>query len=114
MAEAVISLDPEGAARAREGFAEAWQNLTVTADSSGHMNVDACVPAEDGVFLSQRIAALIAERVCRRDPRRIGQQRVMALAEITGVPGKTLTCRCGHGDCSKNPTPASIDLVGPN
>ncbi|NDZ92703.1 HNH endonuclease [Streptomyces sp. SID6673] len=114
LAEAVISLDPEGAARAREGFAEAWQNLTVTADSSGHMNVDACVPAEDGVFLSQRIAALIAERVCRRDPRRIGQQRVMALAEITGVPGKTLTCRCGHGDCSKNPTPASIDLVGPN
>ncbi|WAC57439.1 HNH endonuclease signature motif containing protein [Gordonia sp. SL306] len=37
----------------------------------------------------------------------------MALAEITGVPGKTLTCRCGHGDCSKNPSPDSIDPVDP-
>ncbi|WAC53599.1 HNH endonuclease [Gordonia sp. SL306] len=112
LAEAVISLDPEGAAQAREGFGEAWQNLTVKADSSGHMNVDACVPAEDGVHLSQRIAALIAARLCRRDRRRLGQQRVMAFAEITGVPGKTLTCRCGRDDCPNTPTP-DPDLPDP-
>ncbi|NED63537.1 hypothetical protein G3I15_21645, partial [Streptomyces sp. SID10244] len=41
--EVVISLDPEGAAEAREGFAQAWQNVTVSNDSSGHANIDACV-----------------------------------------------------------------------
>ncbi|GAA3722769.1 hypothetical protein GCM10022238_41620 [Gordonia hankookensis] len=114
MAEVVISLDPDGAAQTREQFAEVWQNLTVTADSSGHMNLDGCVPAEDGVHLSQRISTLIAERLCRRDPRRIGQQRVAALAEITGVPGKTLTCHCGHHDCPQRPTPNPTDTTDPS
>ncbi|MBD1320058.1 DUF222 domain-containing protein [Gordonia hankookensis] len=114
LAEVVISLDPDGAAQTREQFAEVWQNLTVTADSSGHMTLDGCVPAEDGVHLSQRIAALIAERLCRRDPRRIGGQRVAALAEITGVPGTTLTCHCGHHDCPQRPTPNPTDPTEPS
>ncbi|WAC57372.1 HNH endonuclease signature motif containing protein [Gordonia sp. SL306] len=113
LAETVISLDPDGAAHAREEFAHTWQNLTITADSSGHMNLDGCVPAEDGVHRSQRISTLIAERLCRRDPRRIGQQRVTALAEITGVPGKTLTCHCGHNDCPRHPTPEPTETTEP-
>ncbi|MYR07912.1 HNH endonuclease [Gordonia sp. SID5947] len=103
LADIVISLDPDAATEARHEFADAWQNLTVTADAAGHMNLDACIPAEDGVHLTQRITALIAARICRRDPRRIGQHRVMALAEIIGVPGKTLTCGCGHGNCPTQP-----------
>ncbi|MYR07281.1 HNH endonuclease [Gordonia sp. SID5947] len=111
LADIVISLDPDAATEARHEFADAWQNLTVTADAAGHMNLDACIPAEDGVHLTQRITALIAARICRRDPRRIGQHRVMALAEIIGVPGKTLTCGCGHGNC---PTQPPTDPVGPS
>ncbi|MGC5255953.1 HNH endonuclease [Gordonia sp. DT218] len=97
--EAVISLDPEAAAEARDGFADAWENVSITDDSSGHANIDACVPAEDAVFLRDRIGALIAVRVCRRDPRTIGRRRVLALAELLGVPGKKLTCACGLDDC---------------
>ncbi|NED62437.1 HNH endonuclease, partial [Streptomyces sp. SID10244] len=41
--EVLISLDPEGAAEARDGFADAWQNVAITDDSSGHANIDACV-----------------------------------------------------------------------
>ncbi|WAC53813.1 HNH endonuclease signature motif containing protein [Gordonia sp. SL306] len=107
--EAVISLDPEGAAEARDGFADAWQNVTITDDSSGHANIDACVPAEDAVFLRERIGALIAERVCRRDPRTIGRRRVLALAELLGVPGKKLTCACGLDECPMRAPDATTD-----
>ncbi|NDZ95056.1 HNH endonuclease [Streptomyces sp. SID6673] len=107
--EVLISLDPEGAAEARDGFADAWQNVAITDDSSGHANIDACVPAEDAVFLRERIGALIAERVCHRDPRTIGRRRVLALAELLGVPGKKLTCACGLDECPMRMPDATTD-----
>ncbi|WAC57030.1 HNH endonuclease signature motif containing protein [Gordonia sp. SL306] len=94
----VISLDPAAAAEARDAFAETWQNLTITNDSSGHANIDACVPAEHGVALREQIAALIAARVCRNDRRTIGRQRVAAFAELAGL-GARLECTCGGDGC---------------
>ncbi|MGC4961395.1 hypothetical protein [Gordonia sp. DT101] len=94
----VISLDPVAAAETREGFAETWQNLTITNDSSGHANIDACVPAEHGVALREQIAALIAARVCRNDRRTIGQQRVAAFVELARLGGR-LVCTCGGDGC---------------
>ncbi|NDZ97387.1 HNH endonuclease [Streptomyces sp. SID6673] len=94
----VISLDPAAAAETREGFTETWQNLTITNDSSGHANIDACVPAEHGVALREQIAALIAAWVCRNDRRTIGRLRVAAFAELAGLGGR-LHCTCGGDGC---------------
>ncbi|MEE3851445.1 hypothetical protein VZC37_13955 [Gordonia sp. LSe1-13] len=97
--DTVITLDPDGYAEARKDTAQMLQNVTFSKAAFGHMDMSASISAEHGVFVSQRIADLIATRVCRRDPRRIGEQRATALAEIHGVPGKELRCECGFDTC---------------
>ncbi|MEE3851451.1 hypothetical protein VZC37_13985 [Gordonia sp. LSe1-13] len=97
--DTVITLDPDGYAEARKDTAQMLQNVTFSKAAFGHMDMSASISAEHGVFVSQRIADLIATRVCRRDPRRIGEQRATALAEIHGVPGKQLRCECGSDTC---------------
>ncbi|WP_425476151.1 HNH endonuclease signature motif containing protein [Gordonia oleivorans] len=54
-----------------------------------------------GAHLAARIAKMISERICPRDPRRQGQVQVAAFAEIQGLPGAQLSCECGRGDCSR-------------
>lgn len=95
----VISMDPDRAAEVREEFGRTYQNVIVTTDASGHASIDACVPAEDGLRISRRIADLIHDRVCPGDPRTLGQQRVAAFAEITRKRGARLACECGRPDC---------------
>ncbi|MDY6810659.1 MAG: hypothetical protein SW127_16835 [Actinomycetota bacterium] len=97
--EALIELDPDRAEKIRDEFGEAWQNVTITDDAYGHVNVDACMPTEHGVHLRDRIARMLKRRVCRLDPRTLGQQRVEALAEIQGAPGAKLRCQCGLDTC---------------
>lgn len=104
LAELVISLDPDAAADLRDEFAARHQDVQITDDAHGHAAIDACVPAELGVHLRKQIAALIAERVCRHDPRRVGEQRVAALAELHHLPGAHLTCDCGRPDCAVGAT----------
>ncbi|MYR07452.1 HNH endonuclease [Gordonia sp. SID5947] len=106
----LIELDPDAAAAARKDFAERNQNVIVRPDAFGHNTVDATVPAEHGVFLRERLAALLALRVCKHDPRTTGQQRVAALAELMGFPAARLTCACGRDGCGRGvdePAPAS-------
>lgn len=95
----IVDLDPDRAAEVREEFAEAWQNVTITTDAAGHTAIEICAPADQGVFLGHRIRELLSARVCPADPRTTGQQRVMAHAELIGVPGARLDCRCGRDDC---------------
>ncbi|WLP88991.1 HNH endonuclease signature motif containing protein [Gordonia sp. NB41Y] len=101
IAEMVIALDPDAAAERRKDFAESAQNVTVTDEAHGHVNVHATVPAEVGLFLACRIRELITERVCSRDPRPLGRLRVEALKEIQGMPGESLQCACGDEFCSR-------------
>ncbi|MEE4025679.1 HNH endonuclease signature motif containing protein [Gordonia sp. PKS22-38] len=96
LADAVISLDPDGAAESRDAIAEAFENITFSNEAGGHMNLDARMPAEHGVHLRDRISALVAVRVCKSDPRTLGRQRILAFGEIVGIPGSTLTCECGE------------------
>ncbi|WHU47520.1 HNH endonuclease signature motif containing protein [Gordonia sp. L191] len=59
------------------------------------MNPDSVIEDRD------TITDLVGERTCRKDPRRVGSLRVIALGEITGVPGAHLDCACGQDDCPK-------------
>lgn len=97
----VIGLDPDAAAVARKDFADRHQDVKIRSDAFGHASIDATVPAEQGVFLKQKLAAMIEARVCRKDGRTIGQQRVAALAEMHGFPGSRLVCECGREDCPR-------------
>ena len=96
----LITLDPDAHAAAREDVAQAFQNVTFAKEAFGHTNLSACLSAEHAVHLQQRIATLLDQRVCRRDPRRIGHRRADALAEIHGVPGAHLHCECGYDTCT--------------
>ncbi|MGC4932767.1 HNH endonuclease, partial [Gordonia sp. DT30] len=110
--EVLISLDPQASAQERDAFDEAFAQVSITNDAVGHVNIEACVPAQVGVFLRDRIAALIGLRVCRNDRRTLGQQRVAALAELTGVPGAHLSCTCGRDGCAratKDPDTEPVD-----
>ncbi|GAA1481934.1 hypothetical protein GCM10009624_23740 [Gordonia sinesedis] len=104
VAELVISLDPDAAAEMRDEFAGRHQDVRVTDDAHGHASIDATVPAEVGVHLRKRIAGLVAERTCDRDPRTVGERRVAAFAELHRLPGARLECACGRGDCALGPT----------
>ncbi|MEE3849798.1 HNH endonuclease signature motif containing protein [Gordonia sp. LSe1-13] len=104
LADAVISLDPDGAAESRDAIAEAFENITFSNEAGGHMNLDACMPAEHGVHLRDRITKLVAARVCKNDPRTLGRQRILAFGEIVGIPGATLTCECGEDTCTAGQT----------
>jgi hypothetical protein len=97
---ALISLDPDAHAQAREDVAQAFQNVTFAKEAFGHMQMSACLSAEHAIHLQHRIADLIAERVCRRDPRRVGHRRAIALAEIHSVPDVRLECACGYDTCT--------------
>ncbi|MED5802654.1 hypothetical protein VX037_16615 [Gordonia sp. Z-3] len=109
----IISLDPDRAAEAREDITDLFGDVTIGAEAFGHMTVDACIPAEHGVHLRDRISALIGRRVCRRDGRSTKAQRVAAFAEIIKAPGAKLRCHCGDDTCparqtrTNNPTPAT-------
>lgn len=98
---ALISMSPDSATEERDTISELVGDVTITAEVAGHSNLDAVIPAHYGVFLKSQIDALIDERTCRKDPRRLGPLRVIALGEITGVPGAHLTCDCGLDTCSK-------------
>ncbi|AFA75778.1 hypothetical protein GPOL_c47820 [Gordonia polyisoprenivorans VH2] len=98
---ALISMNPDSVTEEREDIADLVGHVTITPDVAGHSSLDAVVPAHYGVFLTTQINALIDERTCRKDPRRVGSLRVIALGEITGVPGAHLTCECGQDDCPK-------------
>jgi hypothetical protein len=108
----IISLDPDRAAQTRDDIADLFGDVTIGSEAFGHMTVDACIPAEHGVHLRDRISALIGRRVCRRDGRSIKAQRVAAFAEIIKAPGAKLRCHCGDDTCparqtrTNNPTPA--------
>ncbi|MEE4023839.1 HNH endonuclease signature motif containing protein [Gordonia sp. PKS22-38] len=104
LADAVISLDPDGAAESRDAIAEAFENITFSNEAGGHMNLDACMPAEHGVHLRDRISALVAARVCKSDPRTLGRQRILAFGEIVGIPGASLRCECGDDTCTAGKT----------
>ncbi|MXP22957.1 hypothetical protein GIY30_16590 [Gordonia sp. HNM0687] len=97
---ALISLDPDAHAQAREDVARAFQNVTFAKEAFGHMEMSACLSAEHAIHLQHRIADLLDERVCRRDPRRVGHRRAIALAEIHGVPDVRLQCECGYDTCT--------------
>ncbi|MBE7191851.1 MAG: HNH endonuclease, partial [Gordonia polyisoprenivorans] len=98
---ALISMNPDTVVDERESLSELVENVTITPEVAGHSTLDAVVPAHYGVFLTTQINALIDERTCRKDPRRVGPLRVIALGEITGVPGAHLNCECGQNDCPK-------------
>jgi hypothetical protein len=97
----VIALDPDGAADRREEAAARDQNVRVRRDTNGHCSISVYAPGEMGAHLAARIAKMISERICPRDPRRQGQVQVAAFAEIQGLPGAYLSCECGRGDCSR-------------
>ncbi|MEP9395319.1 HNH endonuclease signature motif containing protein [Gordonia sp. VNK1] len=99
--EMVIALDPDGAADRREEAAARDQNVRVRRDTNGHCSISVYAPGEMGAHLAARIAKMISERICSRDPRRQGQVQVAAFAEIQGLPGAYLSCECGRGDCSR-------------
>ncbi|MCX2965838.1 HNH endonuclease signature motif containing protein [Gordonia aquimaris] len=109
----IISLDPDRAAEAHDDITDLFGDVTIGNEAFGHMTVDACIPAEHGVHLRDRISALISRRVCRRDGRSIKAQRVAAFAEIIKAPGAKLRCHCGDDTCparqtrTNNPTPAT-------
>ena len=98
---ALISMNPDSVIEEREDIADLVGHVTITPDVAGHSALGAVVPAHYGVFLTTQINALIDERTCRKDPRRVGSLRVIALGEITGVPGAHLDCECGQDDCPK-------------
>ncbi|WP_288336925.1 HNH endonuclease signature motif containing protein, partial [uncultured Gordonia sp.] len=98
---ALISMNPDSVTEEREDIADLVGHVTITPDVAGHSSLDAVVPAHYGVFLTTQINALIDERTCRKDPRRVGSLRVIALGEITGVPGARLDCECGLATCTK-------------
>ncbi|MCX2965074.1 HNH endonuclease signature motif containing protein [Gordonia aquimaris] len=100
----IISLDPDRAAQTRDDIADLFGDVTIGAEAFGHMTVDACIPAEHGVHLRDRISALISRRVCRRDGRSIKAQRVAAFAEIIKAPGAKLRCHCGDDTCPAKQT----------
>ena len=104
LSELVIALDPDAAADARHDFADRNQNIHIRPDTHGHVTLDGCLPAEQGVHLAERISALITERLCSDDPRTPGRRRVAALADIQGLPGNHLTCHCGSTDCPATPS----------
>ncbi|MXP21942.1 hypothetical protein GIY30_11335 [Gordonia sp. HNM0687] len=114
----IITLDPDRAVEAHDDIADLFGDVKIGAEAFGHMTVDACIPAEHGVHLRERISALIGRRVCRRDGRSIKAQRVAAFAEIIKAPGATLRCHCGDDTCpatqtrTNNPTPATTPSVG--
>ena len=98
---ALISMSPDSVIEDRDTITDLVENVTITPEVAGHSTLDAVVPAHNGVFLTTQINALIDERTCRKDPRRVGPLRVIALGEITGVPGARLDCECGQDDCPK-------------
>ncbi len=99
---ALISMNPDSVTEEREDIADLVGHVTITTpDVAGHSSLDAVVPAHYGVFLTTQINALVDERTCRKDPRRVGSLRVIALGEITGVPGARLDCECGLESCAK-------------
>ncbi|AFA74254.1 hypothetical protein GPOL_c32400 [Gordonia polyisoprenivorans VH2] len=98
---ALISMSPDSVIEDRDTITDLVENVTITAETAGHSTLDAVVPAHYGVFLTTQINALIDERTCRKDPRRVGSLRVIALGEITGVPGARLDCECGLATCTK-------------
>ncbi|MGV9672118.1 HNH endonuclease [Gordonia sp. NPDC003504] len=99
--EMVIALDPDGAADRREEAAARDQNVRVRRDTNAHCSISVYAPGEMGAHLAARIAQMISQRICPRDPRRRGQVQVAAFAEIQGLPGAYLSCECGRGDCSR-------------
>jgi hypothetical protein len=103
----IISLDPDRAAETREDITDLFGDVTIGSEAFGHMTVDACIPAEHGVHLRDRISALISRRVCRRDGRSIKAQRVAAFAEIIKAPGAKLRCHCGDDTCLARQTRTS-------
>ncbi|MFI8774211.1 HNH endonuclease signature motif containing protein [Gordonia sp. NPDC062954] len=103
----IISLDPDRAAQTRDDITDLFGNVTIGNEAFGHMTVDACIPAEHGVHLRDRISALIGRRVCRRDGRSIKAQRVAAFAEIIKAPGAKLRCHCGDDTCPARQTRTS-------
>ena len=103
---ALISMSPDSVTEERDTISELVGDVTITAEVAGHSNLDAVIPAHYGVFLKSQIDMLIDERTCRKDPRRLGPLRVIALGEITGVPGAHLTCDCGLDTC-----PARVALL---
>ncbi|MGU3292408.1 DUF222 domain-containing protein [Williamsia sp. M5A3_1d] len=94
--EMSIDLDPEQAAHDREAFAE-QQDFRVKPDRHGHSAITGCVPAQNGVEIDGRIAALVAT-LCPADPRSIGQKRVAALLAMARAEN-TLSCWCGSDHC---------------
>ncbi|MFW0785307.1 HNH endonuclease [Gordonia sp. CPCC 206044] len=112
--EMVIEAQPDVAVDERAEFTDLHQNVTITAEAHGHSTIDACVPAEYGVHLAKRIIALIEARLCSRDPRTVGQQRVVAFGELTETPGVRLRCECGDHDCPRHtPRPDPSGAVTP-
>ena len=98
---ALISMNPDSVIEDRDTITDLVGHVTITPDVAGHSSLDAVVPAHYGVFLTTQINALIDERTCRKDPRRVGSLRVIALGEITGVPRARLDCECRQDDCPK-------------
>ncbi|MXP19857.1 hypothetical protein GIY30_00570 [Gordonia sp. HNM0687] len=116
----IITLDPDRAVEAHDDIADLFGDVKIGSEAFGHMTVDACIPAEHGVHLRDRIGALISRRVCRRDGRSIKAQRVAAFAEIIKAPGAKLRCHCGDDTCpatqtrTNNPASATTPSAGDN
>lgn len=110
LADYVLSRAPERAPQAREEFSRQRSNVVIRDEVHGHTSISATVPAEHGVWLDEQITALITARLCGGDPRTFGQRRADALAEVNGVPGAHLACRCGDASCPAEPeVPAAAE-----
>jgi hypothetical protein len=102
--DALIADDADRATRSREEFEQDWADVIVRNDIDGHATIAACVLAQDGIYLRERMAKLIARRVCQHDPRWVGLLRTVAFGELLGAPGVRLGCQCGLDNC---PAPAA-------
>ncbi|MGW5522673.1 HNH endonuclease signature motif containing protein [Gordonia sp. NPDC003950] len=102
--DALIADNADRATRAREEFEQDWADVIVRNDVDGHATIAACVLAQDGIYLRERMAKLIARRVCHQDPRWVGLLRTVAFGELLGAPGVRLGCQCGLDNC---PAPAA-------
>ena len=73
--EALLREDPpDAAAHARREFADRNQNIHIRPDTHGHVTLDGCLPAEQGLHLAQR--AHDAGEGPHRHGRIVGQPRL--------------------------------------
>lgn len=105
----VVELDPEARRVARERQDDRCVN--VRPDRHGMSEVSGRLPAADGATLDKRLE-LMADAVCRDDPRTRAQRRADALVALADGSG-ALACQCGVEGCpvASSPSPSAQVVV---